>query len=275
MLNNINKIEQKSRQMRFQILEMIAGAQKGHIGGAFSCVDIIVALYYGDILKYYQRDPQWDGRDRFILSKGHSCEALYAVLADVGFFPIDELHNYQKKGCCLGGHPDKSIPGVEADTGSLGHGLGIGAGIALSAKMDKKEFLTFVLMGDGECCEGSVWEAGMFAAKHNLNNLIGIIDNNGLCVTDNLENCTSLDPLDEKWRAFGWEVKKVDGHSIKDILSVFSQVRTRDADKPLMIIAKTVKGKGVSFMENNHDWHHGVPKGEVLEQAREELRKSG
>ena len=273
MQNNIEHLEKKAHQMRAQILEMIAGAQKGHIGGAFSCTDIIVALYYGDILKYCQKDPDWDGRDRFILSKGHSCEALYAVLADVGYFSIDELHNYQKKGCCLGGHPDRSIPGVEADTGSLGHGLGIGAGLALSARLDDKDFFTFVLMGDGECCEGAVWEAGMFAAKHNLNNIVGIIDNNGLCVTDRLENCTALDPLDEKWRSFGWDVKEVDGHSMEAMMSVFSQVRIRDSHKPLMIIARTVKGKGVSFMENNTDWHHGVPKGEVLEKARMELRK--
>ncbi|MBA7566562.1 Apulose-4-phosphate transketolase subunit A [subsurface metagenome] len=159
---NINKLEKKANWVRNQVLEMIVSANKGHIGGAFSCADILVALYYGDILRFDPNDSNWSKRDRFILSKGHSCTALYTILADLGFFSISELSSYSQRGSMLGGHPDRNIPGIEADTGSLGHGLGIAAGLALSAKIDKKDYVTVVLLGDGECYEGSVWEAAMF-----------------------------------------------------------------------------------------------------------------
>ena len=275
MQDKIRKLEKKSRWVRNQVLEMIASAGKGHIGGAFSSTDILVALYYGDILRFDPSDKDWNRRDRFILSKGHSGAALYAILADLGYFPLSQLQSYQKKGCILGGHPDRKIPGIEADTGSLGHGLGIGAGLALSAKMDKKDFMTVVLMGDGECCEGAVWEAAMFAARHRLNNLVAIIDKNGLCVTDRIEDCVAMDPLDAKWRAYGWNVSVVNGHCFEEILSAFNDFRSPKNTKPLMIIANTVKGKGVSFMEGNLKWHHSVPKGEELDAARQELNSSG
>jgi transketolase len=161
------------------------------------------------------------------------------------------------------------------DTGSLGHGLGIGAGIALSAKMDRKDFMTVVLMGDGECFEGSVWEAGMFAAKHRLDNLVGIVDLNGQCVNDFIEDCLQLAPLWDKWRSFGWDVSVINGHSFEEILSTFSDFRNRKSDRPLMIIAKTIKGKGISFMEGVIEWHHSVPKGQQVEIARRELKKEG
>lgn len=270
MQDKISSLQKKAQWVRKNIFEMIVTAGKGHIGGAFSCTDILVALYYGGILRFDPSNNKWDKRDRFILSKGHSCEALYVILADLGFFPFDELENYQKGGG-LGGHPDRGISGIEADTGSLGHGLGIGAGLALSAKMDNKDFLTITLLGDGECCEGSVWEAAMFAAKHNLNNLVGIVDNNGLCSTDFLEECTAIAPLDEKWKAFGWDTIVINGHLFKDLIFVFAKIHTRKSSKPLMIIAKTIKGKGVSFMENNPAWHHGVPKGDIIEKARREF----
>ncbi|HBR14566.1 MAG TPA: transketolase [Candidatus Omnitrophica bacterium] len=268
MKDNLNFLKDKARQVRGKVLEMTAAAGKGHLGGAFSCTEILVALYYGGILRLDASRPRWEGRDRFLLSKGHACEALYVILADLGFFPGGELENYNKPGCLLGGHPNRSIAGIEADTGSLGHGLGIGAGLALAAKMDQKDFKTVVLLSDGECCEGSVWEAAMFAAKHKLNNLIGIVDKNGLCVTDIIEDCVALDPLDKKWIACGWEVVEMDGHSFDDLLTAFERV---PSDRPRMIIADTVKGKGVSFMEGNIAWHHGVPKGELLQQARKEL----
>ncbi|MFH0732090.1 MAG: transketolase [Candidatus Omnitrophota bacterium] len=268
----MSKLKSKAQWVRRQVLEMIVSAGKGHIGGAFSCADILVVLYYGGLLRFNPSDKDWDSRDRFILSKGHAVAALYAILADLGFFPISELYNYQKKGCLLGGHPCKKIPGVEADTGSLGHGLGIAAGLALSAKIDKKEFLIVALLGDGECYEGSVWEAAMFAGHHKLNNLVGIIDNNGLCVNDFIKDCLDLDPLYNKWQAFGWDVLCVDGHSFEELLSVFSNFRSRESNKPLMVIANTVKGKGVSFMEGEIDWHHCVPKGEELGIARRELK---
>lgn len=268
---NAEELKRKSVFIRRQVLEMIASAGKGHIGGAFSCTDILVYLFYGGVLRYNAENPQWPLRDRFIMSKGHSGAVQFAILADLGFFPEPVLKKYQKSDCILGGHPDILIPGIEADTGSLGHGLGIGAGLALSARMDGKDFLTFVVMGDGECCEGAVWESAMFSARHNLSNLIGIIDKNELCVTDRVSDCVKIDPLGDKWRAFGWEVKEIDGHSFVELSKAFADIRCRKSDKPLMIVARTVKGKGVSFMEGQIPWHHSVPKGEKLETARKEL----
>lgn len=269
----IFNLKKKANSVRIQVLEMIASAGKGHIGGTFSCIDILVTLYYGGVLRFVNpQDPNWNKRDRFILSKGHSAAALYAILADLGYFPISELYNYQKEGCILTGHPHKRIPGIEADTGSLGHGLGIGAGLALSAKIDKKDFLTVVLLGDGECYEGSVWEAAMFASHHKLNNLIGIVDKNGICSIDFIKDCLEIEPLEDKYRAFGWDAISVDGHSFQDLISVLSSVRIRKSDKPLMIIAQTIKGKGVSFMENNPKWHHSVPKGAEAVAAMQELK---
>lgn len=254
---------------------MIFSSGKGHIGGAFSCVDILVALFYGGSLSFNVKYPNWAKRDRFILSKGHSAASLYAVFADLGYFSNEELLRYQKEGCMLGGHPDRKIPGIEADTGSLGHGLGIAAGLALSAKLDCKDFLTFVLLGDGECYEGSVWEASMFAAHYKLNNLAGIIDRNGLCSTDFIKDCLDLEPLEEKWKSFGWDVVIVDGHSFKELLDIFKGFRLKKYNKPLMIIANTIKGKGVSFMENNPHWHHAVPDAHQFELAKKELSGPG
>ena len=271
MEEKIDKLKQKANWVRKQILEMIVSAGKGHIGGALSCTDILVTLYYGGILRFDPSNKNLDSRDRFILSKGHSCAALYAILGDLGYFPASELIKFQKEWSILRGHPDRKIQGIEVDSGSLGHGLGIGAGLSLSAKMDKKDFLTFVLLGDGECYEGSVWEAGMFAAHHKLNNLIGIIDYNGLCVTDFIKDCLDIEPLGDKWKAFGWDVAIVDGHSFGELLSVFSTLRKRESKKPLMVIANTIKGKGISFMEGNLDFHHTVPKAEQIEIARKEL----
>lgn len=272
MQERIYKLEKKANWIRSQILEMIVSAGKGHIGGALSCTDILVTLYYGGILRFDPSNRNWDRRDRFILSKGHSAAALYVILSDLGYFDVSELKNYQKLGCILRGHPDRKIPGIEVDAGSLGHGLGIGAGLALTAKMDNKDFKTFVLLGDGECNEGSVWEAAMFASHHKLNNLVGIVDKNGLCSTDFIKDCLDIEPLDEKWRAFGWDVTVVDGHSFEEMLPVFNDFRKRKSDKPFMIIANTIKGKGISFMEGNPGWHHTVPKGEQIEIARKELK---
>ncbi|MFA5260339.1 MAG: transketolase [Candidatus Omnitrophota bacterium] len=270
---SILSLSRKARDIRIRTLEMITRAGKGHIGGSFSCADILVSLYYGGVLRVDPLRPDWPERDRFILSKGHSCEALYCILADRGFFPETELTRYQQTGCILGGHPDRSVPGIEADTGSLGHGLGVGCGLALGAHLDGKDSLTFVLLGDGECCEGSVWESAMFAARNKLGNLIAIIDNNGMCVTDKLEDCTALEPLAEKWRAFGWDVQEVNGHDFNALVSALTGARERASSRPLMIIARTVKGKGVPFMENGLEWHHGVPKGEKAAQALSALKE--
>jgi transketolase len=272
---SIEELERKANWVRHQILEMIVSANKGHIGGALSCTDILVALYYDGILRFDPSNPNWSKRDRFILSKGHSCVALYAVLADLGFFSISELSSFCQDGSMLGGHPDRNIPGIEADTGSLGHGLGIAAGLALSAKMDKKDFMTVVLLGDGECHEGSLWEAAMFTAHHRLINLIAIVDYNRQCSTDFIEDCVRLEPFADKWRAFDWEVREINGHSFEELLSAFKDIRSRKSLRPLVVIANTIKGKGVSFMERNVSWHHGVPSGEELERARQELALRG
>lgn len=274
-MSNIDKLEQileiKANWVRNQILDMIASANKGHIGGSFSCTDILVTLYYGGIIKFNPYDPSWKERDRFILSKGHSAPVLYAILADLGFFHISELKSFCQKGSMLGSHPDRNIPGIEANTGSLGHGLNISAGIALNGKIDKKDYMVITLLGDCECHEGSVWEAAMFAGHHKLNNLIVIIDYNRQCVTDFIDDCVSLEPLTDKWRCFKWDVRTVDGHSFKELLNVLGDIRTRESIKPLVIIADTIKGKGVSFMEKNLSWHHGIPTKEHLEIAKKEL----
>jgi len=272
---DIERLRKKANWVRRKILKMIFSAGKGHIGAALSCADILVAIYYGGILKFDPSNPKWDGRDRFILSKGHSAAALYAILADLGYFPKSYLDNYQNKDCILGGHPHRKIPGIEADTGSLGHGLGIGVGLALSAKADKYDFMTLVLLGDGECYEGSVWESAMFASHHKLNNLIGILDRNGLCSTDIIKDCLDIEPLCDKWRSFGWEVVVIDGHSFQELLAALSDLRSRKSFKPLIIIANTIKGKGISFMENDPNWHHSVPDSRQFEIARKELEDLG
>lgn len=266
-------LKRKATQVRLEILKAIVAAGKGHIGGAFSCTDILVALYHGGILRFDPLKPDWEERDRFLLSKGHSGIALYAVLADLGFFDVQELASFGKDGTRLGGHPDRRIPGIEADTGSLGHGLGIGAGLALRAKMDGMDYATVVLLGDGECYEGSVWEAFLFAAHHELNNLMAVIDRNQQCVLDFTEDCVRLSPLHEKLASFGWDVEEVNGHSFGDLLRVFSGLRTRYSPRPLAVVAYTTKGKGVSFMEGRIKWHHGIPDEEQFRVALRELEQ--
>jgi len=270
MVSELAGLKDKAKRTRQQILEMVVSANKGHIGGSLSCVEILVALYFGSILHYDPQIPNWEERDRFILSKGHGCAALYAVLARAGFFPISELATFCQEGSVLEGHPNRNIPGIEVNTGSLGHGLGIGAGLALSAKLDKKGFMTIVLLSDGECYEGSVWEAAMFASHHKLNNLVGIIDRNQQCVLDFTENCNKLEPLACKWQAFGWEVKDIDGHNFHEILNAFNGFRLRGG-APLMIVANTIKGKGISFMEGKLKWHNSIPDSRESRIARKEL----
>ncbi|GAH66186.1 unnamed protein product, partial [marine sediment metagenome] len=198
---------------------------------------------------------------------------VYPILADLGFFPQTELEKFNQADGILGVHASKNIPGIETTTGSLGHGLGIATGLALAAKMDKKLYMTVVLLGDGECYEGAVWEQAMFAGHHQLNNLAAIVDRNMLCTLDFTENFLHLMPLEEKWKWFGWNVITVDGHSFEEILEAFADFRSRRSSKPLIIIANTTKGKGISFMENVPIWHAVTPKGEDLERAKEELSK--
>lgn len=271
---DITAFEEKAKWVRREVLETIISARKGHIGGALSCVDLLVALYYGGVLRFDIERPEWSKRDRFILSKGHSCVALYVILADLGFFHFAELRSLGQNGSKFGNHPDKNIPGVEADTGSLGHGLAIGTGFALNAKIEKMDYLTVVMLGDGECYEGSVWEAAMFANHHRLDNLVAIIDRNGQCATDYTEECNRLDVMENIWAGLGWDVIIINGHLFKEIISGFEKIRRRDSGRPLAIIANTIKGKGVSFMERKIKWHHGIPVGRELEIARHELNCS-
>ena len=245
----------------------------GHLASSFSCVDILVALYYSGILNVDPNNPEWKNRDRFTLSKGHGETALYAVLADLDFFPTNWIEtSYRRRDCRLGGHPDIKIPGVEVTTGSLGHGLALTAGISLAAKMDGRSHFQFVLMGDAECTEGSVWEAALFASKKTLNNLIAIVDRNCIGSIDFTENYTSFEPFRDKWESFGWETKVCNGHSFEELNDVFRYARSRDTFQPFLIIAETVKGKGVSFMENDPTWHVRSPSEDDIKRAKKELR---
>ena len=268
---DVAESEVRARWVRHEVLEMIAGARRGHIGGSFSSTDILVALYHGGLLRFDSSNPEWELRDRFIMSKGHSAEALYAVLAGVGFFDIEVLRTYGESGSILGGHVDHSLPGIEVSTGSLGHGLGIAAGLALAAKLDRKDYLSVALLGDGECYEGSIWESAMFGAHQGLGKLVAIIDRNRQITLDYTEDVNRLDPLPQKWEAFGWEVIELDGHAFEDIFRAWEHVRARQSERPIALIANTIKGKGVSFLEGDLAWHHNVPSGEQLEIARREL----
>ena len=249
-------LERKARDLRVAVLDAILEAGKGHIGGAFSIIEILVTLYHGAGLKIDPENPKWCDRDRFILSKGHAGIALYATLADLGFFSREEL-SLLNQGGLLGEHPDPQIPGVEVVSGALGHGLSLAAGMALSNKIDKKSSHVCVLMGDGECHEGSVWEGAMFAAHHKLSNLYCIVDRNGLITHGSTESFNRLEPFAEKWSAFGWNVVEADAHDIAELLNIWGMFRTQTAENPTVVIAKSVKGKGVTFMENKAEWHHG------------------
>lgn len=267
---DINFLNNKAKSIRKKAFEMVIKAGKGHLGGSLSCTEILVALYYGMILKFDPKRPDWEFRDRLIFSKGHANNTLYVILADLGFFPMSELDNYTKDGCLLGNHCDDCVPGVEVISGSLGHGLGIASGIALGAKLTRKDYMTFVILGDGECQEGSVWEAAMFAGHHSLNNLVAIIDRNNLGSEDFTENTSRLENLEDKWLSFGWNVRTIDGHSFESIFPAFEDCRSFKTAKPLMIIAKTIKGKGISSLENTPKSHHTLPnEGEILKALKE------
>lgn len=265
-------LEHKANVNRTKVLEA-AIKHGGHIASSFSCIEILVAIYYGRVLNICPAKRNIKDRDRFILSKGHAETALFAILSDLKFFPQEWFESHYRTGkCFLGGHPDRKVAGVEVTTGALGHGLGLGAGISLAAKMNSKKHMQYVLLGDAECTEGSVWEAALFSAKNKLNNLIAIIDYNKIGSIDFLKNFTSLDPLKNKWKAFGWEVKEIDGHDINELLDVLRYSKTPSRKKPLVIIAHTIKGKGVSFMENNPVWHvKNLTDDYEITQARKEL----
>jgi transketolase len=248
-------LDARSKELRRTVVRMLAAAKRGHVASAFSLVEILRVLY-DDILKINPKNPGADDRDRCILSKGHGCLALYALLGDKGFFPEEELWKFCKPDGILGGHPEQGkVPGVEASTGSLGHGMSIGVGMALRARMDKMNHRVFVVMGDGECNEGSVWEAALCAGKHKLENLTILVDYNKYQSAGTTYEIQDLEPFVKKWESFNFGTIEVDGHDVKKLREILSKTPYKKG-KPTAIICHTVKGKGVSFVENNLDWHH-------------------
>ncbi len=265
----IKDLKEKARKLRMDILETIAGAGSGHPGGSLSCVEILIGLYFYK-LKHDPKDPSWDGRDRFVMSKGHASAALYATLAACGYFPKEELKNYRKFGGMLQGHVYSGVPGVEFSTGSLGEGLSVANGMALGAKIKKKDFKVYCLLGDGEMQEGQVWEAAMTAAQHKLDNLCAIVDFNGVQQNGPVSKVKNEEPIAAKMKDFGWNVLDIDGHDIASVIKALDSFGSVKG-KPAFIVARTIKGKGVSFMEGNPKWHGKAPDKEELSRALEEI----
>ncbi len=264
------KLQEIARQIRRNIITMLAEAGSGHPGGSLSAVEILTTLYFQEI-RVDPANPQWPERDRFVLSKGHAAPVLYATLAEKGFFPREELLTLRKINSRLQGHPDmKKVPGVDMSTGSLGQGFSVSVGMALAGKMDKKAYRVYVLLGDGEVQEGQVWEAAMAAAHYKLDNLTAFLDHNGLQIDGPVNEVMSPEPVVDKFKAFGWHVEQIDGHSFTQITRAL-EIAKSIKDKPTMIIAETVKGKGVSFMEHEAGWHGTAPKKDQAAQALEEL----
>ena len=270
-LESVAELKRLANRLRIDIVKMIGAAGSGHPGGSLSEVELLTALYFR-VLRHDPKNPEWAGRDRFVLSKGHGCPALYAVYAAAGYLDPAMLPTLRKLGSPLQGHPDKRmLPILEASTGSLGQGLSIGIGMALAAKMDKSDVHVFVMTGDGEVQEGQIWEAAMFAPYHKLNNLTLIVDCNKQQLDDWTEKILSLAPLAEKFRSFGWRTVEIDGHDFEQVLPALEQARANTGTQPTAILANTVKGKGVSFMENNIKWHGVAPKPDEVAKAVTEL----
>ena len=266
----VASLADRARRIRLASLRMVHAAKMGHPGGDLSCADILATLFF-HALRIDATHPEDPSRDRFVLSKGHASAALYATLAEAGFIPREQLETYMKPLSMLNGHPDRcKVPGVEANTGPLGHGLPIGVGMSLAAKMDRADWRTFVLTGDGELQEGSNWEAIMAASHFRLDNLTVIVDRNRLQQGDTTEHTMSLEPLAERWRAFGWGVVELDGHDIGAMVRAFAALPL-EASRPTCVIARTFKGRGVSFIEDRVEWHHRVPTDAELATAVAEL----
>lgn len=269
-MNSIKELKLIANDIRKDIISMTYHAESGHPGGSLSAADILTALYF-NIMKHDSNNPFWEERDRFVLSKGHGCPALYAVLSRAGYLPTSELKTLRKINSRLQGHPSKAdLPILEASTGSLGQGLGIAVGMALASKLDNRNNKIYCMMGDGEQNEGEIWESAMSAAHYHLDNLCAILDNNYLQIDGDTRKVMNTDPLDKKYEAFGWHVIKIDGHNMKQILHAFEKAK-HVKNKPTIIIARTVKGKGVSFMENKAEWHGTAPNKEQAEKAISEL----
>ncbi|WP_400205273.1 transketolase [Methanomethylophilus alvi] len=268
---SVGEIQNIANRLRLDVVEMTTAAGSGHPGGSLSSADLLATLYFR-IMNIDPADPYMEDRDRFVLSKGHAAPILYATLAERGYFPTDELKTLRQLGSRLQGHPAyREVPGIEVTTGSLGQGLSMACGMALAGKMDFKDYRVYCLMGDGELQEGQNWEAAMFAHRYGLNNLIGFVDRNRLQICGNTEEVMSLDPLPEKFRAFGWNVIIIDGHNIRQIIDACDKA-ARSKKNPTVIIMNTIKGKGVSFMENNVDFHGRSCKPDEYAKAVEELK---
>ncbi|GAB6153298.1 transketolase [Desulfosporosinus burensis] len=266
------ELKRVANTIRQDIISMLVTAKSGHPGGSLSAADIVATLFFNE-MRINPQDPRWAERDRFVLSKGHAAPVLYAALAEKGYFPKEELQGLRQTGHMLQGHPDmKKTPGVDMSTGSLGQGLSAANGMALAGKLDGKDYRVFALLGDGEMAEGQIWEAAMAAAHYKLDNVTAVLDFNGLQIDGATDSVMCSAPLTEKWRAFCWHVIEVDGHDVDSLRAAFAEAKTVKG-KPTIIIAKTVKGKGVSFMEDQAGWHGNAPSVEQGEQALKELRE--
>jgi len=265
------ELENIANKLRLHVVEMTYEAGSGHPGGSLSAADLMAALYFR-VMRHDPSNPQWEDRDRFVLSKGHVAPVLYAALAEAGYFPVEDLVSLRKMGSPLQGHPVRGkVPGVEMSTGSLGQGLSMACGIALAGKMDGKDYMTYCLLGDGELQSGQNWEAAMFARQAGLSRLVAIVDRNHLQISGNTESVVGLEPLPEKWKSFGWNVIIIKGHSMRQILEALD--RAQGSSRPTAIIMDTVKGKGVSFMENNAGFHGKAPNADEYAKAVSELKE--
>ena len=267
---NIEDLKMKAKEIRKDIIEEVYNANSGHPGGSLSISDIMAVLYFNE-LRIDEKNPRWEERDRLVLSKGHCSPALYAALAERGFFDKEDLKSFRKIESNLQGHPDlNKVPGVDMTSGSLGQGLSIANGMAIAGKMDNKNYRVYTILGDGEIEEGQIWEAAMTANKYKLDNLCVIVDNNNLQIDGTIEEVMSSYPIDEKFKSFGFNVLTIDGNNIEEILNGF-EIAKQTKNKPTCIIAKTIKGKGVSFMENKAEWHGKAPNEEEYEEAMKNL----
>lgn len=269
----MKQYEEKSHQLRLSMLDMCINAGKGHVTSAFSCMDLLVALYQGGILRVDPTRPDWPERDRFLLSKGQASPAYYQVLADAGFFPKADLAGFAKLGGKMAVHLQNTVPGVEITAGSLGMGFGVAAGLALSAKLNRQNFMVFALLGDGELYEGSIWESAMFAAHNRLNNLVTIVDRNRMCTMDFTEDLLAIEPLADKWRAFGFDVKVIDGHDFSEIFGTLVPLRNRPGQRPTVVIAETLKGAGAESLCYEPMWHGRAPDKAMKEKLFSDLER--
>ncbi|MDQ0204382.1 transketolase [Pectinatus haikarae] len=262
----INNLQDVSHRLRLDVMNMVYEAKDGHPGPAFSIADLITVLYFKE-MRIDPKNPSWEDRDRFVLSKGHACTVLYAALARKGYFSVDELHGLRKYGSILQGHPDMNkTPGIDITSGSLGNGLGMAVGMALAARYQQKDFYTYAVIGDGECEEGLIWESAMAASKYKLNHLIAFLDHNGWQSGGSIQDISGLESVINKWESFNWNCQIIPGHDFDEIINAITKAKLCK-DKPSMIIMNTIKGKGLPFMENDNSWHKRVPTEEQMKEA--------